>query len=254
MNFLPTGLENEPVMPNPQTPGCRGVDFFRSSGKSASGLECSLTFAVTMSRVVSSRAHDLIDRVLRLADENILLRGRERVQLIFMAHVLQSVIAPERIALVLPPRKRPLFYKIVLPLLRGTSRFRSRKALAVAFNMIGIHPDTIADFMGYAHCTVRRLVKKFRNGQYELAFTTHPRRPKKHLRQEVRDKIFAIMHTPPSQFRINRTTWTIDLLRDVLEEEGMLVGKNTISKIIKLEGYNFRKTSGGADEQRSAVP
>ena len=191
---------------------------------------------------MSSRAQYLVDQVLRLADENIRLRRHERMQIIFMAHVLQSVIAPEQIGLVLPPRKRSLFYKIVLPLLRSTSKLRSRRALAVAFHMIGIHSDTIADFMGYEHRTVRRLVKKFQNGQYELAFATHPRKPKKHLRQEVRDKLFAILHVPPSQFDINRTTWTIDLLRDVLEEEGMLVGKNTISKIIKLEGYNFRKT------------
>src|SRR6185295_9606897 len=63
-----------------------------------------------------------------------------------------------------------------------------------------------------------------------------------HLRKEVRDKIFAIMHAPPSHFGINRTTWTIDLLGEVLEEEGMLISNNTISKVIKLEGYNFRKT------------
>jgi transposase len=184
----------------------------------------------------------MVDRVLRLADENISLRRRERMQIIFMAHVVQSVIAPEQIALILPSRKRSLFCKIVLPLLRSTSELRRKRALAIAFHMIGIHSNTIADFMGNEHRTIRRLVNKFQNRQYELAFATHPRKPKKHLKQEVRDKVFAIMHMPPSQFGINRTTWTIDLLRDVLEEEGLLVGKNTISKIIKLEGYNFRKT------------
>ena len=189
-----------------------------------------------------SRTNVLVDRVLRLADENILLRRHERTQIIFMAHVLQSVVAPDQIALFLPPRKRSVFNKIVLPLLRDTSRFRIRRARAVAFYLVGIQPDTIADFMGFEHRTVRRLVKKFHNRQYELAFATHPRKPKKHLRHDVQDKLFSIMHVPPSQFGINRTTWTIDLLRDVLEEEGMLVGKNTISKIIKLAGYNFRKT------------
>jgi len=50
------------------------------------------------------------------------------------------------------------------------------------------------------------------------------------------------MHAPPASFDVNRTTWTIDLLRDVLEESGVLTGKNTISKMIRSEGYNFRKT------------
>ena len=147
---------------------------------------------------MSARAQHLVDRVLHLADENISLRRQERMQIIFMAHVLQSVIAPEQIALVLPSRKRSLFYKIVLPLLRSTSKLQSKRALAIAFHMMGIHSDTIADFMGYEHRTVRRLVKKFQNRQYELAFATHPRKPKKHLRQEVHDKVFAIMHAPPS--------------------------------------------------------
>jgi transposase len=180
--------------------------------------------------------------VLHLADENISLRRRERMQIIFMAHVVQSLIAPEQIGLILPSRKRSLFCKIVLPLLHGSSKPQRKRATAIAFHLMGIHTDTIADFMGYEHRTIRRLVKKFQNKQYELAFATHPRKPKKHLRKEIRDKVFSIMHMPPSQFGINRTTWTIDLLRDVLEEEGLLVGKNTISKIIKLEGYNFRKT------------
>jgi transposase len=192
--------------------------------------------------VVPTRAQYLIDRVLHLADENISLRRRERMQIIFMAHVVQSLIAPEQIGLILPSRKRSLFCKIVLPLLHGSSKPQRKRATAIAFHLMGIHTDTIADFMGYEHRTIRRLVKKFQNKQYELAFATHPRKPKKHLRKEIRDKVFSIMHMPPSQFGINRTTWTIDLLRDVLEEEGLLVGKNTISKIIKLEGYNFRKT------------
>jgi hypothetical protein len=67
------------------------------------------------------------------------------------------VISPEQIALVLPSRKRSLFYKIVLPLLRSTSKLQSKRALAITFHMIGIHSDTIADFMDYEHRTVRRL-------------------------------------------------------------------------------------------------
>jgi transposase len=65
---------------------------------------------------------------------------------------------------------------------------------------------------------------------------------KKAERKYLRDRLFAIMHTPPFEYDVNRTTWTIDLLRQQLSREGAVIGHNTISKMIRSEGYNFRKT------------
>jgi hypothetical protein len=50
------------------------------------------------------------------------------------------------------------------------------------------------------------------------------------------------MHAPPMDYDVNRTTWTIKLLKIVLSKEGIDVGVNTLSTIIRSEGYHFRKT------------
>jgi transposase len=65
---------------------------------------------------------------------------------------------------------------------------------------------------------------------------------KKAERQDLRDRLFALMHVPPIEYDINRTTWTIKLLQRVLAKEGIRIGHNTIANMIRKEGYNFRKT------------
>jgi transposase len=50
------------------------------------------------------------------------------------------------------------------------------------------------------------------------------------------------MHAPPIEHDINRTTWTIKLLQRALAKEGIRIGHNTIGKMIRNEGYNFKKT------------
>ncbi len=50
------------------------------------------------------------------------------------------------------------------------------------------------------------------------------------------------MHAPPMDYDINRTTWTIELLKKTLSREGHRIGESTLSQMIRAEGYNFRKT------------
>jgi DDE superfamily endonuclease len=65
---------------------------------------------------------------------------------------------------------------------------------------------------------------------------------KRSERKDLRDQLFRIMHAPPMDYDVNRTTWTIKLLKSALAKEGTRVGVNTISSIIRAEGYHFRKT------------
>ncbi len=194
------------------------------------------------SRRVLHIDHRKIDRILRLAWENMELMRRERMHLLLMARALQGIYSHDGLALMLPKRKRALFDELLRPRLADRSGLRRRRAWAAYFHLIGIHTDTIAEFMGYEKRTVRRLMKKLDAGNHEPVLRYSSRAVKKHLRKDYRDKVFSVMHEPPSQYGINRTTWTIDLLRDVIAEQGTLIGKNTISKMIKTEGYVFRKT------------
>ena len=53
--------------------------------------------------------------------------------------------------------------------------------------------------------------------------------------------IFAVLHSPPSEFGINRTSWRIPDIRASLEKRGILVSKHTIRRIVKNAGYSWKK-------------
>jgi hypothetical protein len=55
------------------------------------------------------------------------------------------------------------------------------------------------------------------------------------------EKIISIIHAPPAEFGFNRTSWTTKLLKTALKSEGISIGKNNISRIIKNAGYKFWK-------------
>jgi transposase len=53
--------------------------------------------------------------------------------------------------------------------------------------------------------------------------------------------IFAVLHSPPSEFGINRTSWRITDIRASLGKSGILVSKHTIRRIVKNAGYSWKK-------------
>lgn len=63
----------------------------------------------------------------------------------------------------------------------------------------------------------------------------------KYKNRKYIDAVFSIMHTPPIEYGINRTTWRIDDLYQTLQKNGFKISKHYISKIIKNAGYRYRK-------------
>ncbi len=57
----------------------------------------------------------------------------------------------------------------------------------------------------------------------------------------MKNAVFGILHEPPSNYGINRTTWTMDQLSRILRQTGHPVCPGVIRKIIKLAGYRWRK-------------
>jgi transposase len=53
--------------------------------------------------------------------------------------------------------------------------------------------------------------------------------------------VFEILHSPPSEHGINRTTWRILDIRTCLEARGLRVSKKTITKIVRNAGYSWKK-------------
>jgi hypothetical protein len=57
----------------------------------------------------------------------------------------------------------------------------------------------------------------------------------------VKKAVFSLLHQPPSNFGINRTTWKMADLSRTMKETGEPAGEDVIRKIVKQAGYRWRK-------------
>lgn len=179
--------------------------------------------------------------LLNASSDNITLRKIERTIIFLMVRIALRQISSEEIASLIPKKRRNKFLRSVAPHLELPNGTYRKRSLLITFHLIGIHPETISEFLIYNSRTVRRYIKRFDiiDDPYLLKRRD---KEKKEDNTELKQKLFEILHSPPSNFDINRTTWTIDLLTEVLKDRNTGIGKNTISKMLRNEGYVFRKT------------
>ena len=59
--------------------------------------------------------------------------------------------------------------------------------------------------------------------------------------EEIKQAVFRLLHEPPSNYGINRTTWIMPDLARVLRETGHPACPEVIRKITKAAGYRWRK-------------
>ena len=177
------------------------------------------------------------DNFLILMEEQKLLHQRERAIILLMTSLILNM---QRVYDVLDDpaidaqqHEKALF----LEALFDNNPYRKKKAYTILFCKLGIHHRLIEEVLSLGlYCSRRRFLKYKRFGLQHLL--TNNRKPVLNRdNPELRELIFEILHSPPSQYGINRTTWTIPLLKEaILKTELILIGKNTLSQIIKKGG------------------
>ena len=65
--------------------------------------------------------------------------------------------------------------------------------------------------------------------------------PPEDQQSAIKQAVFGLLHEPPSNYGINRTTWIMPDLRRVLRETGYPVCPQVIRTITKAAGYRWRK-------------
>ena len=180
--------------------------------------------------------------LLSLAEETEILRQKEREVISMMTSL---ILDKQRVCDIL---KNPTIEiqqgekALLLDALFDNNLYRKKKAYTILFRQLGIHGRLIADALSITPRTIRNYHRCYR--RFGLAHLLNKNRKSllKRDNTELKELIFEMLHSPPSHYGINRTTWTIPLLREsILNSEPLLIGKNTISQIIKKEGYRFRK-------------
>jgi len=72
-------------------------------------------------------------------------------------------------------------------------------------------------------------------------FARHTKSNRKLDDGTLKKAVFALLHEPPSNYDINRTTWIMPDLCRVLQEKGQPACPEVIRAITKAAGYDWRK-------------
>ena len=119
-------------------------------------------------------------------------------------------------------------------------RLRNR-ALALLAYCNGITPGHIASFLCVERKTARQYIAEFKASGIDGVMDTSRKEIKKADDPNYVAAVFKTLHTPPSIYGFNRTTWRMDDLQAALSKQGLRIAKVNIRKIIKDAGYKVRK-------------
>jgi transposase len=122
----------------------------------------------------------------------------------------------------------------------GTLADRNR-SMVVLSNCHGLSIKVISRFLGVERKTARRYLKIFEGSGVGGLFAPQTKSNRKFDDPGTKDAIFELLHEPPSNFGINRTTWTMGHLVRILKEKGHPVCAAVIRRIVKAAGYRWRK-------------
>jgi transposase len=136
----------------------------------------------------------------------------------------------------LEPKEIEKLHRVIL---QQPLKYRNR-AITILLYLEKISQRSIARFLFIERETVGSYVKKFKTREIDNLLKQE-QRPKKHEDPKYKEALFNILHSPPSSYEINRTTWKMDDLQHIMAEKGFDLCKDGIRKIIKNAGYTVRK-------------
>ena len=121
---------------------------------------------------------------------------------------------------------------------RLTERNRSMVILA---DRRGLTCSVTCSFLGIDRHTYRKYLRTFEHAGASALFAPQTKSNRKFDNEAIKNAIFGLLHEPPSNYGINRTTWTMVHLSRILRQKRYPVSPGLISKITKLAGYQWRK-------------
>jgi transposase len=122
----------------------------------------------------------------------------------------------------------------------GSKRLRNR-AMAIIAHLQGVSDHTISRALGMSRHTIRECRRLFDAGGPAALFIRKVRAGSKVSDEGLKASIFALLHEPPSNHGINRTTWTMSCLCAVLAKQGNPASGAVVRAITKAAGYKWRK-------------
>jgi transposase len=123
---------------------------------------------------------------------------------------------------------------------RGHSGDR-RRSIAILASRKGLQTGVICSALNLTRQTFGRYVRLFDEGGAAALFAPRVSPLRKFDSDVVKKAVFSLLHQPPSNFGINRTTWKMADLSRIMKETGEPAGEDVIRKILKQAGYRWRR-------------
>jgi transposase len=115
------------------------------------------------------------------------------------------------------------------------------RALAVVASRSGLRTSLACRILKQCRSSYVRSVRLFEDGRAERLFAPRINPHRKFDSEQVKQAVFNILHQPPANFGINRTTWKMADLVRVMNESGQPACEEVIRTIVKRAGYRWRK-------------
>ncbi|MFC0386804.1 IS630 family transposase [Muricoccus vinaceus] len=132
------------------------------------------------------------------------------------------------------------FKSLLERLHKGQLSHRNR-ALVVLANCCGLSQNVICRFLHIDRKTGRRYLRMFEKGGEAALFAPQTRLRRKFDDEAIKQAVFSLLHQPPSNYGINRTTWIMADLVRILKESGQPACSQVIRAIVKAAGFRWRK-------------
>jgi transposase len=156
----------------------------------------------------------------------------------WMRAVLQKEIGPDALRRVIGDV--PDIAALLDRLYGGRLSDRNRSMVVLA-SRGGLSCGMVCGFLGIDKKTYRKYLLTFKNGGHAALFARQKKSTRKFDNESVKQAVFKLLHEPPSNHGINRATWIMPDLSQVLRDTGQPACPDVIRKITKAAGYRWRR-------------
>ncbi len=115
------------------------------------------------------------------------------------------------------------------------------RSMVVLAKRRGLGRGVICTFLGISKVTYLKYLRTFERGGTAALFARRTMSSRKFDGEAVKEAVFSLLHEPPSNYGINRTSWRMADFRQVLREKGQPACPQVIRKITKAAGYRWSK-------------
>ena len=154
------------------------------------------------------------------------------------ARVLQKEISAEELRREVGDL--PELARLLQRLYDGRLSDRNRSMVILAKHR-GLSRGVICAFLGIDKKTYLKYLRLFKHGGTAALFARQTKSSRKFDDEALKKAVFSLLHEPPSNYGINRTSWKMADFCRVLREKGRPACPEVIRKITKAAGYQWRK-------------